>query len=309
MLKIFFYFAEPKFLILLLVIPLLIFIHFFSINNRKKIALKFANFEAIGRIEGVDFFSKNITDLVLSILIVSLLIFTISGLTLQTINQASAFSFVIAIDNSQSMSATDLPPNRLAASQETASHFVESTLFGTRIGLISFAGTSYIEEDLTIDRGLISKKIKEIKLNEYGGTDLHEAVLTASNMLKNEKNKALILLSDGQINVGNLNETIDYANRENMLIHTIGIGTIEGGETIYGLSKLDEDALKALSYNTWGSYFEAENQDTLEQSFRNILGLTVRKVSIDISGYLVSFAIILFVIKFFLMQTKYINFF
>ena len=309
MLKIFFYFAEPKFLILLLVIPLLIFIHFFSINNRKKIALKFANFEAIGRIEGVDFFSKNITDLVLSILIVSLLIFTISGLTLQTINQASAFSFVIAIDNSQSMSATDLPPNRLAASQETASHFVESTLFGTRIGLISFAGTSYIEEDLTIDRGLISKKIKEIKLNEYGGTDLHEAVLTASNMLKNEKNKALILLSDGQINVGNLNETIDYANRENMLIHTIGIGTIEGGETIYGLSKLDEDALKALSYNTWGSYFEAENQDTLEQSFRNILGLTVRKVSIDISGYLVSFAIILFVKKFFLMQTKYINFF
>ena len=309
MLKIFFYFAEPKFLILLLVIPLLIFIHFFSINNRKKIALKFANFEAIGRIEGVDFFSKNITDLVLSILIVSLLIFTISGLTLQTINQASAFSFVIAIDNSQSMSATDLPPNRLAASQETASHFVESTLFGTRIGLISFAGTSYIEEDLTIDRGLISKKIKEIKLNEYGGTDLHEAVLTASNMLKNEKNKALILLSDGQINVGNLNETIDYANRENMLIHTIGIGTIEGGETIYGLSKIDQDALKALSYNTWGSYFEAENQDTLEQSFRNILGLTVRKVSIDISGYLVSFAIILFVIKFFLMQTKYINFF
>ena len=309
MLKIFFYFAEPKFLILLLVIPLLIFIHFFSINNRKKIALKFANFEAIGRIEGVDFFSKNITDLVLSILIVSLLIFTISGLTLQTINQASAFSFVIAIDNSQSMSATDLPPNRLAASQETASHFVESTLFGTRIGLISFAGTSYIEEDLTIDRGLISKKIKEIKLNEYGGTDLHEAVLTASNMLKNEKNKALILLSDGQINVGNLNETIDYANRENMLIHTIGIGTIEGGETIYGLSKLDEDALKALSYNTWGSYFEAENQEALEQSFRNILGLTVRKVSIDISGYLVSFAIILFVIKFFLMQTKYINFF
>ena len=309
MLKIFFYFAEPKFLILLLVIPLLIFIHFFSINNRKKIALKFANFEAIGRIEGVDFFSKNITDLVLSILIVSLLIFTISGLTLQTINQASAFSFVIAIDNSQSMSATDLPPNRLAASQETASHFVESTLFGTRIGLISFAGTSYIEEDLTIDRGLISKKIKEIKLNEYGGTDLHEAVLTASNMLKTEKNKALILLSDGQINVGNLNETIDYANRENLLIHTIGIGTIEGGETIYGLSKIDQDALKALSYNTWGSYFEAENQDTLEQSFRNILGLTVRKVSIDISGYLVSFAIILFVIKFFLMQTKYINFF
>ena len=309
MLKIFFYFAEPKFLILLLVIPLLIFIHFFSINNRKKIALKFANFEAIGRIEGVDFFSKNITDLVLSILIVSLLIFTISGLTLQTINQASAFSFVIAIDNSQSMSATDLYPNRLAASQEIASHFVESTLFGTRVGLISFAGTSYIEEDLTVDRGLISKKIKEIKLNEYGGTDLHEAVLTASNMLKTEKNKALILLSDGQINVGNLNETIDYANRENMLIHTIGIGTIEGGETIYGLSKLDEDALKALSYNTWGSYFEAENQDTLEQSFRNILGLTVRKVSIDISGYLVSFAIILFVIKFFLMQTKYINFF
>ena len=309
MLKIFFYFAEPKFLILLLVIPLLIFIHFFSINNRKKIALKFANFEAIGRIEGVDFFSKNITDLVLSILIVSLLIFTISGLTLQTINQASAFSFVIAIDNSQSMSATDLPPNRLAASQETASHFVESTLFGTRIGLISFAGTSYIEEDLTIDRGLISKKIKEIKLNEYGGTDLHEAVLTASNMLKTEKNKALILLSDGQINVGNLNETIDYANRENLLIHTIGIGTIEGGETIYGLSKIDQDALKALSYNTWGSYFEAENQEALEQSFRNILGLTVRKVSIDISGYLVSFAIILFVIKFFLMQTKYINFF
>ena len=55
-----FTFLHPKFLFFLFAIPILFVIHFLSLTNRKKVALKFANFNAIARIQGIDFFSKNL---------------------------------------------------------------------------------------------------------------------------------------------------------------------------------------------------------------------------------------------------------
>lgn len=303
-----FSFAHPNYLFLLIAIPLLVFIHFFALNHKRRVALKFANFDAIARIQGVDFFSKNIVDLSLGIFIVLLMILSVSGLTLHIINEASAFSFVIAIDTSQSMSADDFSPDRLTVAKETASEFVRSALFGTRLGVISFAGSTLIEQDLSLDRDLVIKSISDIELGSFGGTDLYEATVTSGNMLQNEDHKAIVLLSDGQINVGTINSTIEYASFNDIMIHSIAMGTVGGGQAGYGLSKLDEDALKAVSYNTWGQYFQVDDRETLEKSFRKILGLTIKRVSIDLAGYLTVFAIILFVIRFFLVNTKYFNF-
>lgn len=302
-----FAFLYPQYLFLLFLIPLFFIIHFYSLNYRRKIALKFANFDAIAKIQGVDFFSKNVILLVLSCFIVFSLILAISGLTIHTIRESSSFSFVLAIDSSMSMSANDLVPDRITAAKETAKVFVDSSGVGTRIGIISFSGFSLIESDLIEDKGLLKTAIDRIETQNYGGTDLHEAIINAINLLDGEDSKAVVVLSDGQTNVGKIEDTIYYANKNNIMIHTIAMGTSKGGLAGGALTKLDEDTLKAISYNTGGIYFSAETNEDLSKAFSDILNLTEKKVAIKMFNYLILFAIGLFILVFFLSNTKYLN--
>jgi Ca-activated chloride channel homolog len=304
-----FSFAHPQYLFLLLLIPLFLVIHFFSLSNRKKVALKFANFEAIGRIQGIDFFSKNIIILFLNIFIVFLMIISLSGFTVNIFKDVGSSSFVIAIDSSQSMNAEDISPNRITIAKEIAGDFIDKVPFGTKIGVISFSGVSYIEQDLSLDKFQLKYSVNDISLLGLGGTSLYGAVITSSNLLIDEENKAIILLSDGQINVGSLEDIINHAVENNIIIHTVGIGTEEGGDTGYGFSKVDEDSLKSISHNTGGNYFKIEDSKSFSKDFLSSLELTKKSVSVNLTNYLLLFAIIIFLIEFFLVNTRYLNIF
>ncbi len=302
-----FIFSHPKWLFLLFAIPLVFFIHFYSLGNRKKKALQFANFDAISRIEGVDFFSKNIVILFINVVILLALVFAISGLTFRTTMESSSFSYVIAIDSSQSMEAKDFNPDRITAAKEVASDFVDSSPVDVRMGVVSFSSSSRIEQDMTKDSDELKNGINSIILSGLGGTDLYDAILTSTNLMSKETNKAVVLLSDGQINVGRLDEALSYAKDYNVVINTIGMGTLEGGETQYAFSKLDEDSLKSIAYETGGVYYPAQDKANLSMAFLDIFQLTKRRVSIELLDYLIILAIALLVIKFFLTNTKYID--
>lgn len=302
-----FSFTHPQYLFFLFVIPLLFLIHFFSLGNRKKVALKFANFDAISRIKGVDFFSKNVISLFLNSLIVLLMVLAISGLTVQVFKEASSFSFVIAMDSSQSMEADDFYPNRAEVAKEIARDFVDQAPRGVDIGVVSFSGNSYLEQDLTQDKIEIKNSINKVKIDGWGGTDLFEALISATNMLRDKEFKAVIILSDGQINIGKLDDIIEYAQRNDVILHSIAVGTKEGGNTPYAISKLDEESLQSLSYNTGGEYSIAESKEQLSKSFLDILNLTEKKVSLKLFNYLIILAILLFALEFFLVNTRYLN--
>ena len=298
-------FAHPAHLFFLLLIPLMIFIHFFSLKSTRATALRFANFPAIARIKGIDFFSKNLVITGLSILVVLLLVLALSGMILNIMIDASSYSFVIALDASQSMEANDLLPNRMEAAKDAALEFVGSVPIATRMGVISFSGNSLIEQDLTDSKNLVKTAIKDVVVSDISGTDLFEAVITGTNLLKAEETRAIILLSDGQINVGSIADAIEYANTNQVVIHSIAVGTEEGGIARYGLSKLDENSLKALAYNTGGEFFRATDKATLVESFYNAIGKTRKKVGINLGVYLLIAAMILFTIEYFLISTKY----
>jgi len=302
-----FSFAHPQYLFLLFGIPLLFLIHFFSLGNKKKKALRFANFDAISKIEGIDFFSKNVMILFLNILIVACLALAISGLTLHVYMESSSFSYVLALDSSESMGADDFSPSRMSAAKKTAVDFIEDAPQGVKMAILSFSGSSKIEQDLTNRKDMLRNAINDIEISDIGGTDVYEAVLTASNLLKGEEHMAIILLSDGQINVGSVDDAVEYANANQVIIHTIGVGTEEGGKTDYAYSKLDEDALKSLAYYTSGVYAPAQNQENLTKAFSNIFQLTEKKVAIGLEDYSLLFALFLILLEFFLTNTKYLN--
>jgi Ca-activated chloride channel family protein len=286
-------------------IPVMIFLHFFSLKSKKRKALKFANFEAIARIRGIDLYSKNLLILILSCIIVFSLIMSLSGLVLHVKISSSSFAFVIAIDSSRSMEADDIAPSRFEAAKNLAIQFVKSTKAGTKMGVISFAGVSRIEQELTEDRSLVISAIEDMQLREIGGTDLPEVIVISTKMLKNETTKAILLFSDGQLNIGDLDDAIEGAKENKIVINTIGVGTKEGGATTYGISKLDEDSLKAAAYNTEGKFFMLESSTDIEKYFEEITGLTVKDVSISLAKYLLILSVILFLIDYILINTRY----
>ncbi len=69
--------------------------------------------------------------------------------------EARALSLVIATDISRSMLAEDVQPSRLGRAKREARRLVQD-LDGDRLGLIAFAGRSYILTPLTVDGGAVS---------------------------------------------------------------------------------------------------------------------------------------------------------
>ncbi|MBT4258235.1 VWA domain-containing protein [archaeon] len=301
------YFLYPQYLYFLFAIPLLFVIHFFALNYKRKVALRFANFDAIAKIKGIDFFSKNIVMLIISSLLILSIVFSLSGMQLETTAKATDFSFIIAIDSSQSMNSDDLNPTRIAVAKETAKNFIDSSGIGTKIGVVSFSGSTFVINELSQDKLLSKNSIDSIEIETTGGTDLEDAVINSINLLRGENSKAVILISDGQLNSGEIEDTIYYANKNDVLVHTIAMGTSEGGYFDGALSKLDSDTLKALSFNTGGVSFDVQDKNNLTNAFNEILQFNEKQVKVDYSRYLLFFSIICFLLIFFLSNTKFLN--
>lgn len=306
-LKMYISFDYSNYLIFLLAIPILVFFYFFSLKNLKGKSLNFANFSAIAKVKGIDLYSKNLIPLFINILFIFLLVFSLSGIRLHKIMDVSSFSFIIAIDNSQSMEAEDLLPNRISVAKKNAIEFINALPFNSNVGIVSFAGSTYIEQGITNDKQELKKAINRIQADNFGGTDIYEAILTSINLLKGEENKAIILLSDGQINVGDVNLIIELLREEEIVVNTIGLGTLEGGNTSYGISKLDIDTLKAISYNSQGKFFNVSTDIEIKNSFGEMMNITKKMGSIKLSNYLIIIALILFVLKEFLVNINKIS--
>ncbi len=116
--------------------------------------------------------------------------------------ETRALSLVFAVDISRSMLAEDVPPNRLQRSVREARRLIED-LEGDRLGLIAFAGQSYILAPLTVDGGAIRMYLDALDpdLASSGGSNIR-AVLTQGAQLLGATTEAadrvLVLFTDGE---------------------------------------------------------------------------------------------------------------
>ncbi len=302
-------FSNPDYLWFLLAIPVLILAHFISLRFINQKALKFANFKAIERITGSRILSKNMTLLSIRLFSLALIILAISGTSLTYRGLTSNSDFVLAIDSSSSMLTTDYKPNRLEAAKEAAKLFVDTTPSNTKIGIVSFAGTSFVDLKSNNDHTKVKEVIENVQVKAIGGTDLGEAIVTSANLLTTSQNsKVIILLTDGRSNVGNIiSESISYANSNNIIIHTVGMGTIKG-DLLQGtdiLLTLDEETLRKIADLTSGTYSRADNVNALRGSFINIASLTESKKAIELSLPFIIVALLLLILEWTLINTRY----
>ena len=198
---------------------------------------------------------------------------------------------VLVIDISSSMLATDFKPNRLEVVKKTAKDFINQRK-GDRLGILVFAGESFIQCPLTIDNEVLLSLMSEIKVAQqsYDGTAIGMAIANATNRLRNSdaKSKVMILLSDGSNNAGELdpNTAADLAKQFGIKIYTIGAGTNQDVSFIPGRgyirNEIDEETLKAIAKQTGGQYFRATNTEGLKEIYSTINALERTEVEIKV---------------------------
>lgn len=299
-------FLYPRFLVLLLLIPFFIFIYFFSIVYNKKKSVLFANFEAMERFYDIEFFSKNFLFLYLNLAISVLLVLALAGTSVSFIAETSAFSHSLLIDNSWSMKTADVLPTRLEAAKSSASRFVDLLPIGAEISVVAFSGDAMVMQVPDNSKVLAKMAIDNIDYGDVQGTNIFNALVVTNKLLGDRRLKSLVLISDGQLNIGDAPQVIRYATRQSLTIHTIAIGTKEGGTTeLDTISKTDEDFLASLASETGGRFFRAEDLADLDSSFAEITRTTIKEVQIDISLYLLLVGLALFTLSWILYNLRF----
>ena len=271
----------PVYLNLLLLVPILIiFFIFAGISKRKKIK----NFGDIALIEKLSVSKSAAKDRMRKVLIVIAVSFLILALARPqigarlTMAKRYGVDMLVAIDTSSSMLARDIKPDRIEKAKLEISSLIDK-LKGDRVGIMTFAGDSFVQCPLTLDYGAAKMFLSVIEPNMMPrpGTAIGNAVKTAIKAFtkKERKHKVLILLTDGEDHDTDPIGAAREAKKEGIVIYTIGIGT-EKGEPIpivdetgrisgykkdakgkVVMTRLDEETLRKMALITDGGYYRA----------------------------------------------------
>jgi Ca-activated chloride channel family protein len=262
-------FLWPEMLWLLLIAPALVGGYFYLLRRKREAALRYASLSMVKEALGAgQRFRRHIPPLLLLIGLTGLLLAIARPAAVITLPSQHQ-TIILAMDVSGSMRATDVQPNRLAASQAAAKAFIAEQPANVRIGVVSFAGTAAVvqvptrnREDLiaAIDRfqlqrgtaigsGIIVSlatlfpedgiDVSALIYGRYGarGVPLDQAGKSEKPALKpvppgSYPSAAIILLTDGQRTTGpDSLEAAKMAADRGVRIFTVGFGT-RAGETI-----------------------------------------------------------------------------
>ena len=152
----------------------------------------------------------------------------------QTIVHARGLDMVFALDASLSMMATDDKPSRMERMKQEVRR-LRAMSGGDRVGLIAFAGRSYVLSPLTIDAGALDLFLDNLDPSVVGqaGSSLARAIRQGTDLLSLSKggaDKALVVMSDGEAfePVEDVTAEARRAAQQGISLVTIGFGTQAG---------------------------------------------------------------------------------
>ncbi|MGH2672838.1 MAG: VWA domain-containing protein, partial [Actinomycetota bacterium] len=121
----------------------------------------------------------------------------------QILQEAEASgTVVLAIDVSESMSRTDIVPNRLEAAKEAARVFLDRLPPELQVGLVAFAAEADVVVAATTGRAEVVAALDELPRGEGtavgGGLDASIGAIEAAPLEAEDAAAAVVLLSDGR---------------------------------------------------------------------------------------------------------------
>jgi Ca-activated chloride channel family protein len=288
-----FRFANPDYLYLLLLPPVLILLFIVNEIRKKRAQKRLGDIMLISRLVPESSKSRPWIKFFLQLIAFSAGVVMLArpqfGSKIEDIKKQGV-EVIIALDVSNSMLAEDIQPDRLTRAKQAISRLVDN-LDNDKIGLVVFAGDAYTQIPITTDYVSAKMFLSTINPNMVPkqGTAIGAAInLAAKSFSPGEgKSKAMIIITDGENHEDDPVASAEEAAKAGIVIHTIGIGSTEGvpvpvmvngkkdylkdveGNTV--ISKLDEDILKKIALSTNGNYVRASNSNIgLDEVFSDI---------------------------------------
>ncbi len=273
------YLAQPLYLLLIPLIPLMFIAYWLMRRWRKRRIARFGDPDLVSSLAPL--VPRRKGWLKLTLLSLALLFFAIGmarpqlGAILKE-KQVKGAEIMVVLDVSNSMLAEDYSPNRLERAKLAISKLVDE-LQGDRIGLIIFAGESFVQLPVTSD--YVSAKIFLNSITTESvpvqGTAMGDAIRTAikSFTSESENSRAIILITDGENHeddpVSAAKDAVDMGAR----VFCIGVGSPEGkpipmdggllkdndGNIV--VTRLDEKTLRDVASAGRGLYVRAGNTE------------------------------------------------
>lgn len=234
---------------------------------------------------------------------------------------------IVALDVSNSMLAEDYSPNRLERAKLAISRLTD-LLQEDRIGLVIFAGTSFVQLPVTTDYVSAKMFLGSIDTGSIPvqGTAIGDAIRLSikSFSAQSEKSRVIVVISDGENHEDDPVEAAKLAAEVGIKVYTIGVGSAEGqpipvdgsllrdsqGEIV--VSRLDEKTLRDIARAGGGAYIHAGNEEfglnPIVQDIRRMedeeLGSIVFEEYDEQYMYFFGIALLLFVIEMLIGERK-----
>ncbi len=272
--------AQPQYIWLLLLIPLLLLGYALLVRSRKKALSRFGDLQLMQPL--MPLVSKRRGWFKLSLLCAAIFFFTFGlmrpqmGAKVREMKREGV-EIVVALDVSNSMLAQDFKPDRLERAKLAISKLVDK-LKDDRIGLIVFAGDAYVQLPVTTD--YVSAKIFLSSISPgivpKQGTAIGSAIYTGIRCFtpQSEKSRVLIVITDGENHEDDAVAAAAEAEKQGIIVYTIGIGSDNGvpipmpdgsllkdREGNMVVTKLDEKTLQEIAAAGAGAYTRATNAD------------------------------------------------
>jgi Ca-activated chloride channel family protein len=227
-------FAQPLFLLALLLLPPAVVAYLGHERNRRAAAAAFAapalQASVVPRAPGW----RRHAPLVAYALALAVLIVALAKPQRTVAVPVERASIMLTTDFSGSMQATDVPPTRLAAARAAATNFLDEVPAAVQVGLVAFNQNARLVESPTTDRVAVRTAIAGLRPS--GGTATGEALAVAIGALAQQAGadgvrppSAIILLSDGASVRGRPPQVLARRARKLKIpIHTVTLGTPTG---------------------------------------------------------------------------------
>ena len=272
-------FAQAQYLFLIFLIPIFFIVQAVLLRLRRRRIRKFGDEQLVNQM--MPSYSKSKVWVRLTLFSIGFFFFVI-GLSRPQIGarlkeqEIKGAEIIIAMDVSNSMLAEDYSPNRLDRAKLAVSRLVDK-LRDDRIGLVIFAGTSFVQLPVTTDYVSAKMFLNTIDTGSIPiqGTAMGDAITTCirSFSQQSDKSRAIILITDGENHEDDPVAAAAQAAEMGIKVFTIGVGSPEGkpipmngellkdkdGEIV--VSRLDESVLQEVAKAGNGAYVRAGNSE------------------------------------------------
>lgn len=227
-------FTSPEFFYLLLLYPVLIAVFIIFWQVRAKKVSRFIDTPLLSKLSPTGslhlYTWKSILFLVFFLFAIVALARPRFGMKME-MAERKGVDIMIALDISKSMEADDISPSRIKKAKHEIDKFID-LIKGDRIGLIVFAGNSYVQCPLTLDYAAARMFTDAVDTEwlQVQGTNLTDAINQARESFQEEskKYKVLIIISDGENHEGDPVKAAKKAADQGIRIFTVGVGSEKG---------------------------------------------------------------------------------